>query len=220
MKIKDYDTDSLATRRIYTFGDGTVITETAQKGKRLDTSTISFESYNGSPLIDIDYHNDFQSYISYFQAQEDTNPIISVESDPGVMPFAGAKPGASVKLYITKLFDRSANKLEFNNDGYRKEYINDVRSLIKDKISNGFIHHVDEQLGNGIRKCYVKINDIGGDGASRLFYKAYIADRKKNIIHVYLLYAFYKKGKSVLTNGEAKEIINTVKNIDNNYKGN
>lgn len=63
MKIEDYEKIP-ATRRIYSFEDGTMIIEKAAAGKRL--GSISMESYNGSPLIDIDCHNDFGSYIRYF----------------------------------------------------------------------------------------------------------------------------------------------------------
>jgi hypothetical protein len=205
------------TRRIYAFEDGTIITEIAKKGKKL-SSAKSIESYNGSPLISIDFHDDFQSFLAGFMAQEDLDPTISIEHSPGLTPFVGVKPGAKVELFRTQLFNKSADKLRFNNNEYKREFIRDINSKVKGNISQGYIHHIAANIGYSVRKCYIKYNDIGGTGGGRLYYKAYFVDKIKNIIHVQLLYTFYKKGQDDVTNDEKNEIIHAVKEIDKKYK--
>jgi hypothetical protein len=148
-----------------------------------------------------------------------TNQSMSIEHFPGVTDFHELKPGAKVMLYRTDLFNKSAAKLSFNSDRYRTQYINDIKTNLISTISNAKIHEVAISVGHGVRKCYIKINELGARNGGRLYYKAYAADRGKNIAHVYLLYTFYKKDVDEVNEKEKGEIVAEVLKIDKNYLG-
>jgi hypothetical protein len=75
--MDDINYEDIVTRRIYSFENGVKITETAGKSKRLGPASI--ESFDGSPLIGVENHNDLGSYIASFASTEDLNPTRSIE---------------------------------------------------------------------------------------------------------------------------------------------
>jgi hypothetical protein len=169
MKIDEYNKDLTMTKRIYTFEDGTIITEIAAKGKKLGP-VQSFESYNISPLIDIDFEDDFQYFSDGFAAQEDSNPTISIESSKHSETYRKWEKYRNIQLKFilrkSNLYLKSIDilKIDSNNLIHLE---NNRFTHITNLLNGGHIHDYIYSNKVNISEC-----DFGGRNYARLLYWA------------------------------------------------
>jgi hypothetical protein len=104
-----YFEDIAATRRVYSFEDGLEIKETAGNGKKLGPAK-SVESFGDSRLLNIESHDDFQSYMSSETALVDKNPHISIEALMSTIGNDKKSFGIYVHIYTRDEHGRLLNK--------------------------------------------------------------------------------------------------------------
>jgi hypothetical protein len=170
----------------------------------VDKGEMTVEEYEDNKLL--------RSYEYFDQTR-------SVEHNPGITVFHGLRPGAKIKINLTKLAAKSFEDIKYDNDDAKIKFRADARNLILNCTTQGLIHEIDNEVGHNVRKCYVALNGIAGDGGARILYTGYVADRNRNIGHVYLLFTHSKKEQATLTNAQIKNIVKIVNELDLRYKG-